>query len=533
MAYLLQHLLEATSFRFPEEAAVECTGQICDYAALADKSRRLARLLVEAGLQRGDRVGLCLPKSFEAIVSIFGVLQAGGVYVPLDYTSPPRRQAWMVRDCRMRAVVTNTSRAALLLGELDRPPFPEIVVLVSEGEAAEPPAEPAFAARMIPWSRLEEADAAGFQAPHQTEDDLAYVLYTSGSTGTPKGVMISHRAALTFVDWAGAEVRLTPRDRVANQAPLQFDLSTFEIFAPVCHGSTIVPVAEELSSFPRDLAAFWESGRISVWYSVPSVLSRLLEQGELEKRDLSWLRTVLFAGEVFPIEHFRRLARLLPKVEFYNLYGPTETNVCTFHRVEDLPPGELSIPIGRACPNADVWAVTESGELAAPGETGELWVTGPLLMKGYWGLPERTRQAFAQVPSPGGWGRIQAYRTGDLVEISPSGEFVFRGRRDSMIKLRGYRIELGEVEAALYQHPDVLEVGVICLSEGRDDAMLAAFAAPRDSAELEDGQLRNWLRERLPSYMIPSLIEIRPELPRTSTGKVDKMWLLKELGASS
>ncbi len=532
MAYLLHELALDAASRHPKGVAVRCRQQSLTYEELSEESLSLARLLVDSGVERGDRVGICLPKSLEAITSIYATLWVGAAYVPLELNSPPKRLAWIIRDCRVRAVLTTAGIAAKLLEELTQPPLPEVVIVVPDEPSQATSAPPLQGeVHCVPWSERSRFSRRRFRPPHQTEEDLAYILYTSGSTGSPKGVMISHRAALTFVDWVAQEVRLTSEDRVSNHAPFQFDLSVFDLFATAHAGGTVVLVPEELSAFPLELSKLWEDEQISVWYSVPSILSRLASHGELSSRDLGALRTVIFAGEVFPVEHFKRLASLLPKVEFYNFYGPTETNVCTYRRV-DPESVDQAIPIGQACPNVDVWAVSEDGKLAGPGESGELWVTGPSLMKGYWGLPEKTRQVFTRVPAPGGWGRLQAYRTGDLVEVAANGEYVFRGRLDSMVKLRGYRIELGEVEAVLYQNPSVLEAAAIALGEGTSEAELAAVVTLQDGASGSSEQLRRWLLERLPPYMVPSHLEIRPSLPRTTTGKVDKRLLQRELRES-
>ncbi len=529
MSHLLQQLLIDSAEREPDTEAVCCREESRTYRELHGDSSNLARLLVELGLARGDRVGICLPKSIEAVVSIFGALKAGAVYVPLDFSSPPRRLAWMIQDCRIQALVTTFGQAQRILDELDQPPFPGVILAVPDGDGDGAPESRSLPIRCLAWSQLDQASARTYRPPHQTEEDLAYILYTSGSTGSPKGVMISHRAALTFVDWAVREIRLTGRDRVSNHAPFQFDLSVFDLFATVSAGATMVLVPEELSAFPRDLSYFWEREEITVWYSVPSVLSRLVSHGNLQSRDLSSLRAVLFAGEVFPVDHFRQFARLVPQADLYNLYGPTETNVCTYYRIEDPSLIDTAIPIGRPCPNVDAWAVKENGEPAGPGESGELWVAGPLLMKGYWGQPEKTQLAFAHVPAPGGWGRVRAYRTGDMVDVEADGEFRFRGRRDSMVKLRGYRVEPGEVEASLYQHPAVLEAAVFAIAEGTSEAALAAALVPRDDSELETEALLEWLRERLPAYMIPAHFKLFPRLPRTATGKVDTRLLKKQL----
>jgi acyl-coenzyme A synthetase/AMP-(fatty) acid ligase len=341
--------------------------------------------------------------------------------------------------------------------------------------------------------------------------------------------MISHRASLTFVNWASECFDLRPSDRVSNHAPLHFDLSTFDIFAAVKAGATMVPVPEELSVFPMNMADFIERQGITTWYSVPSVLTRLVLHSELGTRDFSSLRQILFAGEVFPTKYLRQLMAAIPHAGYFNLYGPTETNVCTFYQVGELPPGgDEPIPIGRACANTEVFAVNERSELAGTDEVGELYVRGPSLMKGYWAMPERSAEAL--VPNPLGsprWAE-RVYRTGDLVTRTAEGDYRFVGRRDSMVKSRGYRIELGEIETALYAHPDVQEAAVLAIPDDEIGNVIHAVVVTRAAAPLSAAQLQRYCGERIPRYMIPSAIHFRDALPKTSTGKVDKPALLRE-----
>ena len=235
------------------------------------------------------------------------------------------------------------------------------------------------------------------------ETDLVYILYTSGSTGVPKGVMISHRTIFTFINWCRDTFCLTPDDRITSHAPLHFDLSTFDIYATIQAGATIVLVAENLSTLPIQLASLLQNERITITYLVPSILSLMVNYGNLGGHDLSKLRAVLFAGEVFPMKYLRRLMVAIPHAAYYNLYGPTETNVCTYYQVkpEDVAPehGDQPVPIGQACENIEVFAVNEQSQLVTEsGQEGELWVRGSCVAQGYWGDPEKTARAFVQNP---------------------------------------------------------------------------------------------------------------------------------------
>jgi len=320
MAYLLSQLLKQSAGRYPDNIAIVHGQELATYQTLDQASNRFAYLLQGAGVGRGDRVGLYLEKSLAAVAVLFGILKLGAAYVPLDPAAPTQRIAYMVANCQMKALVSTTAKHAAL-----QP------LLTAQGHVPAPIAidDPDAVQQALHACR----DVAELPDPGAIENDLAYILYTSGSTGHPKGVMISHRAALTFVDWACETFHVQPSDRVSNHAPFHFDLSTFDLFVTIKAGGTVVLVPPALSVFPLNLAKFIAEQRITIWYSVPSALTRLVLYGNLSQFDLSHLRTVLFAGEVFPVKYLRQLMTLIPHASYHNLYGPTETNVCTWYTV--------------------------------------------------------------------------------------------------------------------------------------------------------------------------------------------------------
>ena len=318
---------------------------------------------------------------------------------------------------------------------------------------------------LIGWSRLAEFEAARAPKVDLIETDLAYILYTSGSTGRPKGVMLSHQNALTFVEWCAEEFQVRSEDRLSNHAPLHFDLSVFDVYNTLEAGATVYLITEDLAVFPTSLANFIETQKITIWYSVPSALMLLLLHGRVTAERLKSIRILLFAGEVFPMKYLRQLAEVSPNSELYNLYGPTETNVCTYYKVErERLAGMEKLPIGIACANTDCFSVTPEGRLTAPGEAGELYVRGPAVTNGYWADAEKT----AKMVVPNHFQHNfeeKMYRTGDIVTVGEDGNYYFQGRRDSMIKSRGYRIELGEIESALLSHPGVREAAVLAVPD--------------------------------------------------------------------
>jgi amino acid adenylation domain-containing protein len=506
----LRALLEHWAERSPGAVAVEDpAGRCVSYRELDALARGIARRLRAVGVRRGDRVGVCLPKSVNSLASLLGILQAGGAYVPVDASAPPERNRTIFADCEARAILTDEPGAAALAGG----EASAIPLLVFPGEGA--------AGIGAPW--LAEAAAGADDAAPPAPEDLAYILYTSGSTGRPKGVVHTHASAMSFVRWCAEVFQPRPDDRFSSHAPFHFDLSILDLYVPMTAGARVVLVSEATGKDPHALARTIAERGITVWYSVPSILAILAQYGRLEQQDARALRLVLFAGEVFPVKHLRRLKALWPHPVYYNLYGPTETNVCTYYRIPDAVEEERTAPypIGAACENCETAVLDEQGRPVATGEEGILHVrAGGPVMQGYWNLPEQTARAFRTDAEGRRW-----YCTGDVVTCDADGKHVYVGRRDRMVKRRGYRVELGEIEAALYRHPGVREAAVV--SRGVEDgvaiwAYLSAQGEPPSIIEL-----KQFCARHLPSYMSPDRFVVLGQLPRTSTDKVDYQALLR------
>jgi amino acid adenylation domain-containing protein len=516
--YLLHQLLRRSAEAHPDRTAVVDGEREITYAELDDRSSRLARQLLDLGVRRGDRVGLFLDKSLESVVGIYGAMKAGACYVPFDPGAPVRRLAGIAADAGIRVLLSGAEKAGAWaeIGEVDRE-LESVVVLNEEDPGAD-----RGGPRVVGTAAIDKQEGSDPRI-WCLDRDLAYILYTSGSTGVPKGVMLTHRNAITFVDWAADLAGVTADDRLSSHAPLHFDLSVFDLYAAAWAGAAVVLVPARASVLPPELARWIHEARITVWYSVPSILTMLTDRGGLKGGEFPTLRVVYFAGEVFPTKYLRRLQQLLPHVGLFNLYGPTETNVCTWYEVPTLPEdSDEPIPIGRAIDNMDVFAVTEEGKLAPRGEIGELYVRGAGVMQGYWGDPERTARVLIENPfGDRGWDPV--YRTGDLVSEDEDGNYLFLGRRDAQIKSRGYRIELGDIESALYAHPSVVECAVTAVP---DDVVTNRIRAHLVVSErLDRAELIGFCAERIPRYMIPEIFEFADALPKTSTGKVDRQAL--------
>ncbi len=508
----LQQWLDASARARPNHPAVEeAGGAAISYAELAALTDRARDRLVALGVKPGDRVGVYIPKTIDTLGAIFGALKAGAAYVPVDPTAPASRNGYIFANCAVRVVFAEASLVPGLQRELAVNGASPVVIPV-EGCGGGGPLRAAL-------DRLEKESPAPEARTHVPKaDDLAYILYTSGSTGKPKGVMLSHENAKVFVDWCSDHLKPRADDRFSSHAPFHFDLSILDIYTPIKHGCTLVIVGEDLGKEPAPLAKYIEDKKITVWYSAPSILSLMAQFGNIPALGWKSLRTIIFAGEVFPVVHLRSLKNQAPHCEYWNLYGPTETNVCTYYL---LPPGPVPesraepYPIGVRCEHYDEIVIDAEGREVARGVEGELCMAGPGVMGGYWGNDELTKNAFVTVN-----GR-RWYKTGDIVALDPEGNWIYRGRRDRMIKKRGYRVELGEIEACLYQHPNVREAAIVAIPDESAGFMVWAHLSSRDGAKISLIALKKFCSERLPLYMIPDKFQFHDSLPKTSTDKTD------------
>ncbi|MEV6096236.1 AMP-binding protein [Nocardia sp. NPDC051981] len=473
----LSALLIEAAARYPDRLAVSSPMGDATYCELDRAVTHLAKGLFATGVRHGDRVVVWDDKSPTAIAAMQAVLRIGAVYIPADGASPPDRVAAIAANCGAKAVCSTRPRPAGMCAD------------TAWFDLAQPvPCDP---------------DA---QYHENASADLAYILYTSGSTGSPKGVCISHGNARAFVDWAVQMLRAHPDDRFANHAPLTFDLSVLDVYCAFAVGASVHLVPTELGYAPVQLSHFLHEHAITVWYSVPSALALMIRDGGLLDHPApASLRAVLFAGEPFSITHVRQL-RAWTSARLLNLYGPTETNVCTAHEVtaSDLL-RDKPVPIGKAACGDKVWAEKPDGTAAEFGEDGELIVDGPTVMVGYWG------HQYQQGP----------FHTGDIVRVLDDGSFDYVGRRDHLVKIRGNRIELGEIEAWIGQHPAVAELVAVVRGSGMD-ARLILFVVVHDGFELSVLEMKRHSALRLPRYMIPDEVRIVSALPRTQTGKTDR-----------
>jgi amino acid adenylation domain-containing protein len=521
MTSTLSRLLVQAASAHPERPAVWSSAGELTYADLFDRSMRLARALVEHGIEPGDRVVIALPKDVALPIAIFGTLLAGGAYVPIDYLTPPARAHVIAADAEPVAVISGSrSMQAMVLGDASPAhdgPSDNSPALHWLGRGwPDPERSPERQPVSVSLSQLQQFDQ--LHSPVDVPASaLAYILYTSGSTGRPKGVAHTNASALAFVRWAADAVGVTETDVVSQHASPSFDLSVFDFFGAAMASARLALVPASTFGRVASLCRFIVSTGVTVWYSVPSALLRASAAESLAVLKSSALRQVIFAGEEIPLGPLRVLwQNLPPSCRVANWYGPTETNVCTFHDLTalDVNGGE-PIPIGMPCPYATMSLVAQDGAATSNGTAGELFVASDTLMSEYWKLPAATSRVISAGPD----GRAY-YATGDLVSRDDARGLTFRGRVDRLLKVRGYRVQPEEVEHVLEQRAEIDEAAVVKYRRGEAE-VLAAVVRLADGEALEHDAVIGYCSRFLPPYMLPDVILPVAELPRGSRGKAD------------
>jgi amino acid adenylation domain-containing protein len=519
MPELLQNWVTQQAEVRPDSIAVAGDRTSITYAQLEIRSNRLARLLKDAGYQRGDRIGLLMAKSVEAIVGIIGIYKAGCVYVPLDPAGPPERLTKIIQSCDCRLVLGGLRALDMFAGGHREDTRLKGVSMGWIDDGCAPS-----------HSRIRSAfaleDANGYPSDTlgsgNTGESAAHILFTSGSTGQPKGVVITHRNVISFIEWAVDYFGIDSTDRNSGHPPLPFDLSFLDIFCTFAAGAQLHLVPPEFNVSPKKLTQFIRSRRLTQWFSVPSVLHFLAKFDSIDGEGIPSLKRVMWCGEVLPVPSLIYWMKHVPQAKYTNLYGPTETTIASsYYTVPRCPDASSSIPIGTACGGEELMVLNDGMQKVRQNEVGELCIRGTGVSPGYWNDPETTKSAFVTDPhAPSATDRI--YKTGDLATVGADNLFYFLGRRDSQIKSRGYRIELGEIEAALSSIESLRESAVVAIADGDVEAMTICCAYSIQGSGCSPQTLRQTLSLILPNYMLPVRWRLYDLLPRNSSGKIDR-----------
>jgi len=514
-----EYFLQSTKL-YPLKRAVNFQTENITYEELNLFTNQLSNFLLKNNVKRNDRIAFYVEKSINSIKSILGILKADCCYVPLDPKSPPVRLRQIIEDCLPSIIIADNStikNIPLLLQDLNISDYHPPIIILNKKEIKETNETDYHFQEEI------EQESSLLPIPKNGSKDLAYIFYTSGSTGKPKGVMITHGNIISFTNWAVSRFNITENDKLSNHAPMHFDLSTFDIYCTFKSGATLFIVPYELNLFPEKIVQFIEKNELTIWLSVPSILVYMARMNVLSPQRMPTLKMIFSTGEVFPTPFLVQWMQLYPHKKFINMFGPTETTVeCTYYIIDEIPQDlSKNIPMGKACDHLEVFALNDTNQKTTVGEVGELYVRGPAVSPGYWNNPEKTAQTFVLNPL---FPHLNdyVYKTGDLVELKEDGNYLFRGRKDNQIKFMGYRIELGEIEAAIYSLKYIKEAGVIFIPAD-EKSEIVAYLSIKEEKTIE--QIKKDIGTIVPKYMVPRTIIIEKELPRTSTGKVDKVTL--------
>jgi len=513
MDFLIHHMLKQSAHRNPDKEALVHGDQRLCYRAVERQVEGLAQSLRQVGLRRGDRMGIFLEASVPQVISIFGISQSEGVYVPINVLLHAEQVMHISNDCGMKALIATPEKFAELAEVLPRIPSLEFLVVVGQG---------AMPQGRLPAYRFEDFCAAEPPAVWKEtaiEKDLAAILYTSGSTGKPKGVMLSHANVMAGSRIVSTYLGITEDERILAVLPFSFDAGMNQLMTAFEKGGTLVLVN---FTFAREIVQVLLKERVTGLAGVPTLWALLAQPNStIAKQPLPDLRYITNTGGAMPQAVLKVLREVLPTTKIFLMYGLTEAFRSTY-----LPPEELDrrpTSMGKAIPDTEILVLNEQGQICKPGEIGELVHRGPTVSLGYWNRPEDTARALRPNPLlPEEMGDCERVcYSGDLVKIDDESFLYFVGRRDTMIKSSGFRISPTEVEEVLFQSGKLQGAAVIGLPDDVLGQSIKAFVVPRDGAAIRAQDLLTHCSEKLPRYMVPKFVEILSELPKTSSGKVD------------
>lgn len=493
--------LERTVEKYPGRIAVEDDKEALTWKELADLSRRIGTAAGKR-IVAGDPVVILAPKGPLTLAAMFGAVYGGGFYVNGDPALPPRRLKEIFRVLQPKLVLIRPEEIPLIR----QAGYTGDYCLLHEAAGEEPDLE------LLERRRKDSCS-----------EDILYGIFTSGSTGTPKGITVSHRAVIDFITHFTEIFGIDEKDRIGNQAPFDFDVSVKDIYSAVMTGAALVLIPRQLFSVPAALLDYLCEKKATVLIWAVSALTMISSLGGFKYRIPSDVRKVMFSGEVMPANQLACWQEALPEAEFVNLYGPTEiTCNCTYYPVQKVPGEGEKLPIGKAFPGRRVFLLNEEGgEIREPEQAGEICVAGESLSLGYYHNPAETEKSFQERIFPDGR-KERYYRTGDLGFLGKDGNLYFSGRKDFQIKFNGHRIELEEIERLLDQMQGIEKS--CCVTDHRKTCLAAFYMG-----KVMPGEIRFWLKKRLPGYMVPRKIFQTEKLPLTKNGKTDRKALQKRL----
>lgn len=515
---LVHEFLENSARRFPGKVALVFRDRRLTYSQTDIAANRLANALLSGGLGRQERAAIFMEPSPESVISFFGILKAGGVFLVINPQVKARKLEYILNDCQVRVLISDAQHLREIAEIMSECPHLHSVIICGEEPPLLAKAE-GCAVKCASFSAI-QLEFPESRPPRRCIDiDLASLIYTSGSTGIPKGVMLTHLNMVSAAKSITEYLENTPDDIIIDVLPLSFDYGLYQVLMAFYFGGTVV--LENSFIYLYEIIDLIVREKVTGFPIVPTIAALLFKLKNLQQYDFSSLRYITNTAQAIPPSYIARLRRIFPQAKFFSMYGLTECK-----RVSYLPPEELDrrpASVGKAMPNTEVFLIDQDGTfIEKPGKTGELVVRGANVMAGYWNLPKET----AKVLKPGRIPGERVLRTGDLFKMDEDGFLYFVSRKDDMLKVSGERVSPKEIESALYEIEDILEAAVVGVDDEISGQAIKAFVVLKKGSLLTEKDIIKSCARTLESFMVPKYVEIRDELPKSSHGKIAKKELL-------
>jgi long-chain acyl-CoA synthetase len=510
---LVHEWLRRSAKRLPNKTAIICGRERMTYKSIDEQTDQLAFALIEAGIERHDRVAVFLDNSTESVISLFGILKAGAVFIMLDGSVKTPKLKYVLDNSSAKILIAHTSKAGIVDGALADKKF-ECRIIIWVGPEKDIPAS--LRSSSLVWNSIITSlgSHANHNLPRCIDVDLAALIYTSGSTGEPKGVMVTHHnmvsVARSVIEYIGNE----ESDVILNVLSLSFGYGLYQVIMAFMFGGVVVIEKSFVYMYP--LLEIIKRERVTGIPVVPTVLAMLLRLEDLTKFDFSSVRYITNAGAALPVAHTRRIREIFPHIKIFSMYGLTECKRASFLSPEELDSRPDSV--GYAIPNSEVFVVDEDGRKVQPGQEGELVIRGSNVMPGYWNAPELTASKFRHGRYPG----ERILYSGDYFRTDHEGFLYFIGRKDDMIKSRGERVIAKEVENVICAIPGVAEAAVIGIPDDILGQAIKVFIVKTNAPELNDKDVLKYCMTNMEAFMLPKCVQFVSDLPKTSNGKIDK-----------
>ncbi|MBE6257468.1 MAG: amino acid adenylation domain-containing protein [Prevotella sp.] len=505
----LIELFEETVKRYPQKVAVIDKDREITFSALHQQSLRLASRLISMGIAQNKPVGVFLDKSIESVYANLGILYAGDFYMNLDIKTPAERIRNIIQLVEPAAIISTTRQIKPIEGII--PSTTQVILLDEADETA-------------------DVDATAILRRLSTiiDTDPSCIINTSGSTGTPKGVVLNHKSFFDFIEWAIDTFHFGDDLVMGSLSPIVFDIYSFELCMLMAKASTLVVLPAHLAAFPAKILEVLEQHKVNFLFWVPTIMVNIANMDLLSAFKLESLKTVWFAGEVFPTKQYNYWHHHLPQTTFANLYGPIEITLdCTYYIINKEIPDEEPLPIGYPCRNTDILVLDDEDRLVKEANVeGELCVRGTSLAMGYYNNPEKTAAAFVQNPLNKAYPEV-IYRTGDIVCYSEEGLIMFKGRKDNIVKHQGYRTDLGEIEHVIINTLKLVKNG--CIVYNQAEKQITLFYEAEEEVPVTEFRLS--IGKVLPKYMIPTAYHRLEQLQRNANGKIDRLFYKKQVNS--